>query len=263
MGSATRGAIAASKAALAAVAKTDVATGEQLLTAGRIIGDSSALLATLGDHSTDASVKTSIVDKLFASYSATARSLLTTAVSARWSTGDDLLAGIEELGFRVLARSADAKTDIEAELFAFGAAATSDPNLELALTSKRDTADAKASLVSALVAKKASPQTLAILRQLVQQPRGRRIAALIRQSAAIVADEANLAVATVTTASAISDAQLGRIAAALAKSNGRDLRINHVIDPAVVGGVRVQIGDDVIDGTVASRLNDLKLQLAS
>jgi F-type H+-transporting ATPase subunit delta len=43
---------------------------------------------------------------------------------------------------------------------------------------------------------------------------------------------------------------------------GREPRIALRIDPTVIGGLRVQIGEDVIDGTVASRLADLRLQLA-
>jgi F-type H+-transporting ATPase subunit delta len=38
--------------------------------------------------------------------------------------------------------------------------------------------------------------------------------------------------------------------------------LNLVVDPTVVGGVRVEIGDDVIDATVSSRLNDLRQRLA-
>ncbi len=262
MGSATREALSASKAAVAAVGKADVATGEQLLAAGRAIGDSAQLLAALSDPAAAAADKTAVVEKIFASLGAQAKSLLGTLVSQRWSSGDDLLAAIEEIGIRVLARSAAATTSIEKELFAFGAAVGSDPELELAVGSKLGSAEAKAALVSALVGKKASPQTVAILSHLVQQPRGRRIAALLRGAAATVADEAGLAIATVTTAGAIDDKQLARIAASLA-TGGRELRINHVIDPSILGGIRVQIGDEVIDGTIASRLNDLRLQLAS
>ena len=263
MGSATREALSASKAAVAALgAKADVAVGEQLLAAGRVIGDSAQLLAALSDPAALAADKSGAVDKVFGSLSAQAKSLLGTLVSQRWSSGDDLLAAIEEIGIRVLARSADAKTSIERELFAFGTAVSSDPELELAVGSKLGSAEAKASLVSALVGKKASAQTAAILSHLVQQPRGRRIAALLRSAATTVADEAGLAIATVTTATAIDETQLSRIAASLA-TGGRELRINHVIDPSILGGIRVQIGDEVIDGTIASRLNDLRLQLAS
>jgi F-type H+-transporting ATPase subunit delta len=262
MGSATREALSASKAALAAAGKADLATGEQLLSAGRVIGDSAPLLAALVDPAAEASDKVSIIGAVFGSLNASAKSLLGTVVSQRWSSDDDLLAGIEQLGFRVLARSAAANAGIENELFAFGSAVVSDPELELAVSSKLGSPAAKTALVTALLAKKASPQTLAIVSHLVQQPRGRRIAALLRSAATIVADEAGLAVATVTTASAINPKQLERLASALS-TDGRDLRINHVIDPSIVGGIRVQIGDDVIDGTVASRLNDLRLQLAS
>ena len=91
----------------------------------------------------------------------------------------------------------------------------------------------------------------------------RRIAELLRDAASVVADEAGLSVATVTTAQEISPAQLDRLAKSLAGSYGRELRINHVIDPSIVGGIRVQLGDEVIDGTVATRINELRLQLAS
>ena len=96
----------------------------------------------------------------------------------------------------------------------------------------------------------------------MQQPRGRRIGELLSTAADIVADEAGLAVATVITASPLTTAQLDRLRAGLAKSYGRDLKLNVRLDPSIIGGVRVQIGDDVIDGTVATRLTDLRLQLA-
>ena len=61
----------------------------------------------------------------------------------------------------------------------------------------------------------------------------------------------------------LTAAQVTRLTAALGASYGREIHVNHVIDTSIVGGLRVQIGDDVIDGTIASRLTDLRLQLAS
>jgi F-type H+-transporting ATPase subunit delta len=262
MGSATRQALGASTAALSSLGTADVATGEQLLAAGRVIGDSAQLLTALSDSSAASADKVSIIESVFSKLSAGARSLLATIVSNRWSNDQDLLAAIEELGFRVLARSANG-VKIEDELFSFGTVVGTDQDLELAVSSKLGSAADKSALVQTLLAKKASAQTVAIVDHLVQQPRGRRIAALLREAASIVADESGLAVATVTSAAPIDAKQLDRIAAALSKANGRDLRINHVIDPSIVGGIRVQIGDEVIDGSVATKLNDLRLQLAS
>jgi F-type H+-transporting ATPase subunit delta len=262
MGSATREALSASRSALAGLGgKTDLATGEQLLAAGRAIGESSPLLAALADPSAAAADKASIITTIFSSVTKQAKELLVSVVSSRWSSGDDLLAGIEELGFRVLADSAK-KPVIESELFSFGEAVNSDAELELAVSSKLGSNAAKLALVESLVGSKASKETVAILGHLVQQPRGRRIAELLRHAASIVADQAGLSVATVTTATKLDAKQLERLGKGLAKTYGRDLRINQVVDPTLLGGVRVQIGDDVIDGSVASRLKELRLQLA-
>ena len=263
MGSATREALAAARRALASVSSKDgLATATQLFEAGRVIGHSAQLRAALADPSAAAADKKAVIGSIFSSLGASAKSLLSEIASTRWSTQDDLLAGIEEIGIRAAAASAPG-APIEAELFTFGAAVSSDAELELAVGSKLGTPAAKSALVSALLSGKATPQTVAIVDHLVQQPRGRRIGELIRTAAAIVADEANLSVATVVSATPLDDKQLERLRVGLSKQHGRDLRINQVIDPTIIGGLRVQIGDDVIDGSVSTRLTDLRLRLAS
>jgi F-type H+-transporting ATPase subunit delta len=264
MGSATRVALAAARAALGALATADaLAAGQQLFSAGRVIGDSTPLRSMLADPSVAATDKTAVIDNLFSSFGSPARLLLSGLVASRWSNQDQLLAGIEEMGIRAVARSAPHDLSIESELFAFGDAVSSDAELELAVGSKLGSNAAKSALVGALVRGKCSEQSLAILDHLVQQPRGRRIGGLIRSAAAIVADEAGLAVATITSAAPISAAQVERLSAGLSKSYGRDLQVNLVIDPSIIGGIRVQVGDDIIDGSVSTRINDLRLALAS
>ncbi|TFD64679.1 MULTISPECIES: F0F1 ATP synthase subunit delta [unclassified Cryobacterium] len=265
MGSATREALATSRAALSVPGSTtDLATGESLFGAGRVIGSSSQLLSALGDASADAAAKVTLVRAVFgASVTPRALDLLAAAVAERWSSHDDLLAGIEELGLRASALSVSTETSIEGELFSFGKTVSSDAELELALASKLGKIDAKAALVEKLLAGKVSGQTLAIVRHLVQQPRGRRIGELLRQAASVVADQAGTSIATITSASVLTPAQLDRLRKSLQERHGRALTINQVVDPALVGGVRVQIGDLVIDGSIATRLADLRLQLAS
>jgi F-type H+-transporting ATPase subunit delta len=262
MGSATRSSLQTARSALAAAKGVDLATGEQLLAAARTIGGSTQLLSALANPSGDAAGTKALVAAVFGEIGPTARGLVDVVVSSRWSSGDDLLAGLEELGIRAIATTATTPGAIEAELFEFGRAVTSDAELELAIGSKRDSAAGKLSLVQSLLGGSASAQTLAIAGHLVQQPRGRRIGELVRGAAAIVADTAGKGVATVTVARPLSAAQLSAVTASIARRYGRDHVVNQVVDASLVGGVRVQVGDEVIDGSIASRLADVKLQLA-
>ncbi len=262
MGSATREALARSVSALADQgSQADLATADDLFAAGRVLADSAQLRAVVSDPSADPAGKAALIRRVFASLSASAVELLGVVAAQRWSRSSDLLAGIEELGIRSIAQSAPADVDIAAELFAFGGAVTSDAQLELALRSKLADPSTKGALVERLLGGKASAQTIAIVRQLVLQPRGRSIRQALREAARVVASQSGQTVATVLAAKPLPEAQLERLRTALSASYGARIRINQVVDPALLGGLRVQIGDDVIDGSIAARITDLRLQL--
>jgi F-type H+-transporting ATPase subunit delta len=70
-------------------------------------------------------------------------------------------------------------------------------------------------------------------------------------------------VAEVHVAIALTESQRGRLKAALAASYGRDVHLNIVLDPKVVGGLSVKIAGELIDGTTASRLAGLRRRLAA
>jgi len=261
MGSASRTALAAGVDALAAAKGVTLATGEQLLAAARAIDGSPQLRALLADPAVEAPEKTALVARIFGALDGTASGLLATLVGSRWSSPAQLVDGIEEVGIRAIAGAAGS-VDVESELFAVRRAVSSDAELELALGSKLAAPQEKAGVVSRLLAGKAGAATLAIVSHLVQSPRGRRVGALLDRAADVVADAAGSVIATVTVAAPLSASQQRSLSAALAARFGRTPRIQYVTDPAVLGGVRVQVGDTVIDGTVASRLADLRLQLA-
>jgi len=261
MGSASRVALEAAKEALAQAKGVTRGTGEQLLSAGRDIAGSSQLRALLADPSIDAAEKTALIGRIFSSLDPAAQKLLGALTSSRWSDSDQLIDGIEQIGIRAIADSSSGAV-VESELFAFSRAVSSDPELELAVGSKLGDTDEKAALVDRLIGKKADPGTLAIIRHLVQSPRGRRIGELLSTAAETVADASGGIVATVTAAAPLTAAQLEKLTATLQSQYGREPRLAVRIDPSVIGGLRVQVGDDVIDGTIASRLTELRLQLA-
>ncbi|MEY4313159.1 MAG: hypothetical protein RLZZ319_668 [Actinomycetota bacterium] len=259
MGSASRTALRAATAAVAKAKGLSVATGVALLASGRAIGETPALRAALANPVADAKAKAALVDAVLGTIDATAKTLLHAIVAERWSSVDDLLAGIEEIGIRVIAEGSN--DSIEAELFAVGRAAQSNPELELALSAKRGGAEAKRALVGAIL-KGASDSTTEIVRHLVSQPRGRRIRALLSGAQAIVADQNGRGVATVTVATAIDADQAKRIAAVLRARYGRDHHMDVIVDESILGGFTVQVGDDTIDASIRSRLTELSSKLA-
>jgi F-type H+-transporting ATPase subunit delta len=263
MGSATRVALENATARLSSLGdKVDLATGEELFAAGRIIGDSIQLRSALADPAADGAPKAALVRRLFDAYEPQTVEILVAIAASRWSNHTDLLAAIEEIGIRAIASSAPSSARVDEELFEFSAVVSSDAQLELALGSKLGSVDQKRALVERLLTNRSSEQTLAIVRQLVTQPRGRRIGELLRYASQVVADQSGAGIAVITTAKPLAATQLERLSTILQSQYGRPIRVNEVIDPSVIGGVRIKVGDDVIDGSVSARINDLRLQLA-
>lgn len=262
MGSATTQAASASTAALDAAVGVDLAVAGELFAAARVLGDSSQLSGVLADSAAPTDARANVVTAVFGPALAPVTvSLLSAVARERWSSADDLVDGVEEIAIRAAAK-AEPSVDIEAELFAFSRTVAVNPDLELALGSKLGDATVKGELVSSLLTGRASAATTLIASSLVQQPRGRRVRQLLARAEAFVAAQRGRTVATVTAAAPLTSAQSDRLTAALAQKYGTEIALNTVVDPTVVGGVRVQIANDVIDASVSTRLADLRQRLA-
>lgn len=262
MGSATTQALAATTAALDAAADVDLDVARELFAAARAVGDSSQLRGALADSAALPAARTKVVSDVFgAVLRPVTVGLLSTAVRQRWSRADDLVDAIEELAVRAAA-VADRDADVEAELFAFSRTVAGNGELELALGSRLGDPAAKSALVRSLLQGRASEAVVVIASSLVQQPRERRVHGLLDRAIRLVAEQRGRAVATIVTAAPLSDTQSKRLAAALTARYGTEVSLNTVIDPAVVGGLRVQIADDVIDASISTRLADLRQRLA-
>ncbi|MCQ0023652.1 F0F1 ATP synthase subunit delta [Streptomyces somaliensis DSM 40738] len=191
--------------------------------------------------------------------------LVSGMVRSRWSQSRDLVDAVEELADTAdltAAQKAGVLDDVEDELFRFGRIATSSPELRAALTDRAATATAKGELLRRLLGGRAHAATERLIVRLVTQPRGRSLEGGLESLSRLAASRRDRMVAVVTSAVPLTDRQKERLGAVLARMYGREMHLNLDVDPAVLGGISVRIGDEVVNGTIASRLEEASRRLA-
>jgi F-type H+-transporting ATPase subunit delta len=160
-----------------------------------------------------------------------------------------------------VARAEGTLGEVEDELFRFSQVLQGNDELRDALTDARVPAVRRQQIVEDLLGGKASPVTSALVSMVVGTGRARDLPQIIRQLVERSAAEANKEVAEVRSAVELSAGQRERLAQALSTATGKQVSLKVVIDPSVLGGIVAQVGDTVIDGSVRSRLDQLKQAL--
>jgi F-type H+-transporting ATPase subunit delta len=192
--------------------------------------------------------------------SRTAVSIVVEAAGMRWPSGQTFVAALERQAVRAQLLGADRAgvlDETEDELFRFARLVESDAELRNAFSDHAMPLTARQDLVSDLLNGRAGAATVALARRAVVA-RERTFAHTIEGYVNLAAAQRNRVVATVRVARPLDGDQRRRLQAALARQVGRDLVIQEVIDPDVLGGVRVELGDEVVEGTVANRLDEAR-----
>lgn len=240
-------------------------SASQMLAVASVLADEKSLRQALADAGTPSTARVGLAESVFGGkVSSTAMEMVRQSVSARWSSDSDLVDAVQLLGVQMLcvcAQDAGQLDTIEEELFLFGRAVAASSQLQMTLTDPSLAGSVKSDVVSNLLAGRGSDITAELVSHTVAQLRGRRLDAAIDSLVAVAADQRNRLVANVTSAIALDDTQVSRLQAALSTLTGRDINVNVTVDREVIGGISVRIGDDVIDGTVASRLAAARTQL--
>jgi F-type H+-transporting ATPase subunit delta len=182
--------------------------------------------------------------------------LVAEAATLRWAGGRTLAAALERQAIRAVLIVADRRGDLEDtedQLFRFARFVESNPDLRNVLSDRSIDRSKRQELVGELLGGRATDATIMLAKRAVAA-RERTFANTIEGYVTLAAAQKNRVVATVRVAKPLTSHQRDRLHAALTKQIGRDVAIQEVIDPDVLGGVQVELGDEVFEGTVVDRL---------
>lgn len=254
-------------AELTAAGDADLQTmSDELFAVVALLNAEIGVRRVLVDTTRPAEVRAELVGSLFSERVAAAvLGVLETAVAQRWTKGHDLCDSLERCAVFVTldaAERAGAGEDVEDELFRLGRLVDGTPELRRALSETTAPAASRRALVADLLGSRASSTTRRLVEEAVTQAHGRSVQATIEGYARTAADRRRQLVAHVVSAVPLSDEQRSRLAGALTRQYGSAIYLDLQIDATMAGGIRVQVGDEIIDGTIDSRLADARRRLA-
>jgi F-type H+-transporting ATPase subunit delta len=169
----------------------------------------------------------------------------------------DVADGFAQAIFAV-AKSEGLLDAVEDELFRFGRLLDGSPELAQGLTDPGLPLQQRQAMVEELLDGKAHPQTVQLISFVVGSGKAHQLPDIIARLLDLVAEEQNKVVAEVRTAAPLSDAQKTALADALGKATGKLVSLKASVDPSVIGGVWAKVGDEVVDGTVRTRLDRIR-----
>lgn len=239
---------------------------EDLFGITALIDGNATLRRAVADPSRDARAKRDLVARLFGGkVNQAAVDVLSELVAQRWSTERDLSDTVESLAVETVLAAAEAGgrgDQVEDELFRFERIVAGNPALRDALVNRNVDPQRKAELVGRLLQGKVTAETARLARQSVLAPRGRKFDRTLELYLALAAKRREQLTAVVIAAVPLDETQRHRLAAALQGIYGKPIQLQLVIDEKVVGGIRVQIGDEVVDGTILRKLEGARRHFA-
>ena len=239
---------------------------DELFAVTALLDDNATLRRGVADPSREGKDKADLITRLLhGKVSNETVGIVAVLVAQRWAQERDLTDTLERFAVEACLKGAEdagAIDQVEDELFRFERVVAGNPELRDAIGNRSGDAAGKADLVGGLLQGKARPETVRLARQSVLAPRGRRFDRTLEEYLDIAAERRQQLTAVVTTAVDLTQEQHARLAGALQQIYSKPVQLQIVHDEDVIGGIRVQIGDEVVDGTVLRRLDEAKRHLA-
>lgn len=226
-----------------------------------------SLTRHLADPADDPAPKVSLLEEVLGGeIGDAALEVCKSAVSARWSAGADLVDGIEhvaQLALLVRAERDGVVDEVEEQLFWFGRILDAQPRLTILLSDYTAPASSRVKLLNDILEDPfdVNPLMAQLLSQTIELLRGQRADEAVMELAELAVARRGELTAHVVAAAELSDSQHSRLTDVLSRIYGQPVSVVLRIDPDALGGLNISVGDEVIDGTLSSRLAAAKAQL--
>jgi F-type H+-transporting ATPase subunit delta len=251
---------------LTAVGPRAFELGTQLYALSDLLDANPSLLRALSDPSREGEDKAELAGRvLHGKVADEAVELVQGLVRSRWSAPHDLPHALEVLAVDALLASAQAHgrlETVEDELFRVDRLLTAQRDLRLALSDQDRPVEQRQDLVGTLFDGRLSPESVAFIERATATLRTRSITSALSAITRRAAERRRRLAATVIAAAPLTPAQVRRLEGILERAYGRAVQVNVGVDERVVGGLRIQVGSEVVDGTMLSRLDEARRRLA-
>jgi F-type H+-transporting ATPase subunit delta len=242
------------------------AIAQDLRAVSDLLENEKSLRLALSDSGRPAKTRTDIANAVLdGKISPLALQLVEKAVAQRWSNPEDLVDVVQTLADSasfMVAQDSGELDRVESELFQIERALAASAQLQSALTNPAVQPNAKAAILREVLGDRVSPTSAEMVEFALSHLRGRRSDEVLQTLQSLAAQERDRLVAQVKVARPIRPEQVEMIAERLSRANGQKIRVNVIVDPSVLGGVHVTLAGEVIDGTIATRLDQARRVVA-
>ncbi|MCW2685630.1 MAG: synthase subunit delta [Mycobacterium sp.] len=232
---------------------------DDLASVAKVLIDEPVLTKHLAEPADDAAPKVQLIETLLAGkVGDPALEVLKAAASARWSDDSDLIAAVEHVARLALLVKAERNNEVEEvedQLFRFARVLDAEPELNALLSDQHKPAAGRVELLKNILGDDANETAAELLAQTIELLHGERADEAVTELAQLAVSRRGEVVAHVKSAAELSDAQRERLTEVLTRIYGRPVSIQLEVDPSLLGGLSISVGDEVIDGTIAARLS--------
>ena len=236
--------------------------GNELFTITKVLDDNIQLERALTDPSRPVADKVAVLKELLGDNAhPMTMELMTDLVSRRWSRARDIANAVEDFGVDAMmyyADATDATLQVSIELSELHSALLNLPVVRAKLYDYQATSEARVKLFREVFSGKTlNKVTMRLAEHATCNLRRRRYLETIQWLINKFSRHMGESMVTVTTATPLKKEQIKRLVEVYSAKVGRQVHINSVVDPTVLGGMRIQVGDEVTDNTVVAQLQNL------